>query len=129
MSGRTTDQERARHAWERIEVLKGEKERNADKAGKCGREARKLPVRILTAGLGPALLYVTNKDETGILAKALGEWMSRRFPPAGGQPVELLERIVKGDGTFLKLATGEALAWLQWFVRFAEAENLVGKED
>ena len=37
---------------------------------------------------------------------------------------DLLEQIVNGDSNFLRRATDETLAYLQWLNRFAEAEGL-----
>ena len=34
----------------------------------------------------------------------------------------LLIRVIKGDSDFLRYATAECLAYLQWLVRFTDAE-------
>jgi CRISPR-associated protein Cmr5 len=121
VSGRTLEQERARHAYLAVERAKklGDRERT-----EYGREAKKLPVRIVNSGLGAALLFLkAKKDRARALREALDDWISRRHAPAGTK--DLVHRIQEGDSRFLRLATAESLAYLQWLVRFAEAENLV----
>lgn len=124
MSGadlQTLDQRRAAHAWEKVEAL-GEKV-----GGDYAREAKRLPVRALTSGLGHAIAFLRAKskdaDAKERLAGDLSEWVLDRRDLPGRPPGVgcLMEAITKGDAAFLQLATDEALAWLQWLTRFAEA--------
>ncbi|HQU45167.1 MAG TPA: type III-B CRISPR module-associated protein Cmr5, partial [Pirellulales bacterium] len=82
------------------------------------------PTRIMAAGLGQALAFLKAKDYAPGLLVELTDWVKQRIPPREGEPVELIERIVKGESDFLRRATDEVLAYLVWLNRFAEAEGL-----
>lgn len=132
---RTLGQIRAQKAWDTVE--KATRLGDNDKED-FGREAKKLPTRIITAGLGHALAFVKAKGKTGpgkaLLYRSVSEMIAERIPPRseGGkkkEPSDLLERIVRGDAVFLRRATAETLEYLQWVARFAEARGLTGSED
>ncbi|MBB4266677.1 type III-B CRISPR module-associated protein Cmr5 [Roseospira visakhapatnamensis] len=106
-----------------------------------GGQAKKLPMRIRAAGLGQALAFVRAKAKPGteqkvnpgliLLLERLGGWVLPRLDPATAAPVSddaLLRAILDNDATFLRRATLEAMAWLEWVNRFAEAEDL-GDDD
>lgn len=123
----TLDQRRAAHAWKAITDLKSED------AAEYGREAKKLPVRIQTAGLGQALAFLCAKakDRKPSLKKLhedLGDWVIKKRPIRATDPQSLLLSVVHGDADFFRRATDEALAYLQWLNRFAEAEGIAGEE-
>jgi CRISPR-associated protein Cmr5 len=124
VSTRTLDQQRAQHAWKQVEKARALDDR---KRKDFGREAKKLPVRIINSGLGAALLFLWAKDDRAPgLREALKEWLHERIKPAGtAAPKDVLERIREGDARFLRLATAESLAYLQWLVRLAEGAKLV----
>jgi len=117
----TLEQRRARHAWD---VVQRAKSNQSQDPKKFGGQAKKLPTRIMAAGLGQALAFLNAKGYAPGLLAELNEWIAQRMPPAQGVPRDLLERIVKGDSDFLRRATDEVLAWLVWLNRFAEAEGL-----
>lgn len=80
---------------------------NGDAAAReCGREAEKLPARILACGLGRALAFLAaraKKDKKPAL-KALEEGIAKhvaaRIRPREGEPKgSLLERVVNSCGT------------------------------
>jgi|HubBroStandDraft_1064217.scaffolds.fasta_scaffold361139_2 CRISPR-associated protein Cmr5 len=128
----TLDQRRARHAWERVEEQdRGEKER----AKEYAREARKLPTRIMASGLGQALvfLHAKAKDKKRGLAsllKDLTDWViGQRLGERAKVKESLLESVVQGDSAFLRRATDETLAYLQWLNRFAEGKGLTDGEE
>jgi CRISPR-associated protein Cmr5 len=125
----TLDQSRASHAWDAVQRAKtkqGHHQKQEPK--KFGGQAKKLPTRIMAAGLGQALAFLKAKDYApGILAE-LSEWIGLRVPPKQGEAKDLLERIVKGNSDFLRRATDEVLAYLVWLNRFAEAEELMDEE-
>jgi CRISPR-associated protein Cmr5 len=126
----TLDQRRAAHAWEVVQRAKQKQgHHNKQDPKKFGGQAKKLPTRIMAAGLGQALAFLKAKDYAPGLLVELAEWMNQRIPPNQGQPTELLERIIKGDSDFLRRATDEVLAYLVWLNRFAEAEGLTEGED
>lgn len=121
----TLEQRRALHAWERVAAVKRAKGPRADtQAQEYGREAKRLPVRILTSGLGHALAFLEARHRAVPLLRDLDDWVltQRRLPGAPDGVRRLTEAIVKGDSDLLQLATDEALAYLQWLARFAEAE-------
>jgi CRISPR-associated protein Cmr5 len=123
MNAPTLDQRRAQHAWGVVQAVgqRPEAERK-----EFGREAKKLPVRILNSGLGPALLFLEAKNgRAPALRAALRDWLHERIRPRSGPAQEVVARVRTGDARFLRLATAESLAYLQWLVRFAEAARLV----
>lgn len=114
--GKTRDQRRASDAWAAIESI-----RKHDKCGDIVRAAKKLPIRIHTAGLGHAVQFVKAKERkakerTETLVSLLSRWV------LDGRGDDLPKAIREGDADSLRRQTAEALAWLQWFNRFAEAE-------
>ena len=125
----TPDQRRANHAWNAIVSLRPY---DAGAKGYAG-EAKKLPIRIITAGLGQALAFILAKQERKPKLKQLHEdltnWVISQRPMSGAKdPQSLLQSIIAGDADFLRQATGESLAYLSWLNRFAEAEGLKDDE-
>ena len=125
--GPTLDQRRARHAWDAvasIKSLRGDLQKN------YRLEAKRLPVRILTAGLGHALAFVRAKGRSGAgtkLLRHIADWVldKRNRPDSTADAPEdgaLIMNIIKGNGTDLQLHTQETLAYLEWLIRFVEAE-------
>jgi len=126
----TLDQRRACHAWSAIEdagKLKGTAK--AD----YGREAKRLPMRIRTSGLGQATTFLKAKadsndanDHRSLLLRDLDDWLLNerglgavtRDARSGG----VIGLVVNGDARLVRRATEEALLYLQWLSRFAEAE-------
>lgn len=126
----TLDQRRAKHAWEVVQRAKHKQGAHQQQdPKKLGGQARKLPTRIMTAGLGQALAFLKAKGYAPGLLAELTEWVKQRIPPKQGEPVDLLERIIKGNSDFLRRATDETLAYLVWLNRFAEAEGLTEGEE
>ncbi len=126
----TTDQRRAAHAWQAVQAAKQKQWPHKDQdPKKFGGQARKMPVRIMASGLGQALAFLKAKGYAPGLLIELGDWVldkrnhpeSRKEKPSD---TALLEAILNGDADFLRWATDETLAYLQWLIRFAEAEGL-----
>lgn len=129
MSGATLDQKRAKHAWEKVTSFRKSDGKYGEDAKEYAREAKKLPMRIIAAGLGPALAFVLAKakDKKPNIKKIhehITDWVLRKYPIKAKKPESLLESIIGGDSDFLRRATDESLAYLQWLNRFAEAEGL-----
>lgn len=89
-----------------------------------GSLARKVPSLILTNGLGQTLAFLKAKgknnpsDEHEVLYQHITEWLKQQLKLNG----DLLEWIVNSaNSQQYRLATMEALAFLQWLKRFAEA--------
>jgi CRISPR-associated protein Cmr5 len=116
---RTPDQRRAAHAWGVVERAAGLPEAQKKQ---FGTQAKKLPTRILAAGLGQALAFLEAKDYAPLLREALADWVHERRPAAGER--RLVVRVIQGDADFLRYTTAECLAYLQWLVRFADAQGL-----
>ncbi len=128
--GPTLDQRRAVHAWEMVQRAKQKQGfHQGQDPKKFGSQAKKLPTRIMAAGLGQALAFLKAKKYAPGLLAELTEWMGVRLPNKQGEAKDLLERIVKGDSDFLRRATDEVLAYLVWLNRFAEAEGLTEGEE
>ena len=125
-AGPTLDQRRAHHAWEAVQRAKAGKR---DDAKKFGSQAKRLPMRIMAAGLGHALAFLRAKGYSPQLLTEIADWVlhKRRSPDARGEAPKdnaLIDAIVQGDADLLRRATDETLAYLQWLTRFAEAEGL-----
>jgi CRISPR-associated protein Cmr5 len=138
---KTTQQRRAEHAWKAIEEVlqkyplqtRDGKDVPDDNAKVYGRLVRDLPTRILASGLGQALAFRWAKrdKQTEALLQHLGDWLLDKRQNIGStkpvpQPQELLRKLVAkdSDAMFLRLATEEAIAYLNWLKRFAEAHGL-----
>ncbi len=130
----TLDQRRAKHAWEAVQQATKLKEKKD-----YGGHAKKLPTRIRAAGLGQALAFLlskagdprakNHKAHLGQLHKDLTEWIIKERGLKANRPDSLLESIIEGDSDFLRLATDEAMNYLQWLNRFAEADGLTDGEN
>jgi len=86
-----------------------------------------LPAQIVGSGLGPALSFLLAKGKTTHLLQALSDWVLDKHPnPTSTRPAPaadaLLQQFKEADTVFLRRATSETLAYLQWLKRFAEAE-------
>ncbi|MFO0649316.1 MAG: type III-B CRISPR module-associated protein Cmr5 [Polyangiales bacterium] len=122
MSGvMTWDQRRASHAWKQVQVLAASFKGKDKERKQFASELRRLPVRVMNAGLVPAILFLQSKKKATEVVTVLDDWMKQRFP---GGAATLRERALL-DATQLRMHTAETLAYLQWLVRFAEAEGLL----
>jgi CRISPR-associated protein Cmr5 len=115
----TLDQKRARHAWDVIQRVQGLDE---GPRREFGTQLKKLPARIMAAGLGQALAFLEAKGKTQALLDALADWIHQRREARGER--RLVVRVIEGDADFLRFATAECLAYLQWLVRFGDAHKL-----
>ena len=124
----TLDQRRAKHAMQVVDEAK--KQLKLDEAKKFGGQARKMPTRIVASGLGQALAFLKAKGYAPKLLIAVGDWVLNRptdgFATNRKKPAddELLKAVILGTSDFLRQATDEALAYLQWLNRFCEANDL-----
>ena len=128
------DQERAKHAWEAVIRFRLPNGGYGADAKEYATEAKKLPMRIMSAGLGSALAFVSAKAKKKkkhliSLNDDLTDWVIKERKIAARNPKSLLESIIYGQSDFLRQATEETLAYLQWLNRFAEAEGLTDEEN
>ena len=126
LSRQTLDQRRAKHAWEAVQKAK-----KSNDPKKFGGQARKLPMRIKASGLGNAIAFINAKGYAPELLEAISDWVLYQRQNRQSQKksekqniCNLLCEITKGTADFLRWATDETLAYLQWINRFAEAEGL-----
>jgi CRISPR-associated protein Cmr5 len=134
----TLDQRRAHHAYHAVQSALRQSGKNRDAARRFGGQARKLPTRIMASGLGQALAFLKAKNYAPYLLVALGDWVLEKRGKGAGLPKPpeapdekgavkddaLLLAIITGTSDLLRRATDEALAYLLWLNRFAEAEGL-----
>ena len=115
---RTLEQQRAREAWKCIERAKKE-----NWAGDYRTIVTKAPSLILTNGVGQTLAYLRSKSDRphfNRLYEDLSAWLINRTGIKDGR--DLLEWVVNvASSQEYRRATTEALAFLQWMKRFAEA--------
>ena len=131
----TLDQRRAQHAWQAVENARALKD---SEKKDFAREAKRLPVRIKTAGLGQSLAFLAAKsaktgDARNQLLVKLGDWLliQRKLASVTDGEIDqnsLVKAIINGDADLLRRATEEALSYLQWLTRFSEAEFGTGEE-
>jgi len=124
---RTIEQERANYAWQCVNEVKDE-----SFAGDYRTIAVKTPSLILTNGLGQTLAFLKAKgkgdpsDEHEVLYQHMSNWLKQQLKLND----DLLRWIVsKATSQQYRLATMEALAFLQWLKRFAEAILPKGGEE
>ena len=129
----TLEQRRAHDAWNAVQRIK-----SAQTAESYRREAKRLPVRIATAGLGHAIAFANAKRASNkCVADDVAKWVltnlktgSRTFKDdrsLENATVSLMKQIVESDADWLRRSTEESLAYLRWLSRFAEAE--IASED
>jgi len=128
----TTEQERARSAWEHVEDVAAKSYKK-----EYGSQARGLPAMIQTNGLGQTLAFLKAKSKNEENAyKALYGHLSRwgfgrltgdntaKTPSHSSRTTnDLLEWLINSDSATYRRATTEALAYALWLRRFAEAKG------
>jgi CRISPR-associated protein Cmr5 len=115
---RSLEQKRAAQAWDCVTPVK-----NKNYKKDYLSLARSAPADIQANGLGQTLAFwrAKKKDEHNDLYQHVATWVKTqvRFT----QPSDLLEWIMKQASTDeYRRATTEAIAFLSWVKRFAEAE-------
>jgi CRISPR-associated protein Cmr5 len=124
-SQRTLQQKRAESAWTDIESVKThELQKN------YGSLVRGFPAMIQTDGLGPALAFLKAKSSKNPqhleLNRHISEWVLERMGITNQG--DLLTWVMKQSTEKYRQAAVEALAYLMWLKRFAEAAGW-GDED
>jgi CRISPR-associated protein Cmr5 len=117
----TIEQARARHALDRVRAVKKD-------PGKYGSYVKQLPASILMSGLGQAVATLQaaargkQEDAHRTLYKDLEAWLCTECPDAPYQGKRsLIDAIVDGDQAAYVRAQAEALHWLEWLKKFAQA--------
>jgi CRISPR-associated protein Cmr5 len=139
---------RAKHAWDAVqeakvrtaaqcrEELKGkgrvssaEDLENAERElfeKKFADPAKKMPARIRASGLGQTVAFMRAK-EGGEVLKVVTDWCHRTGIITQATEDALMIQFKDGDAAQLRQLTGEALAYLEWLVRFADAARKDGR--
>jgi len=118
---RTLEQQRAAYAWACVEAV-----RRTDFASEYGQLARQVASLVQMHGLGQTLAFLASKakdqqNEHRQLARDLSRWVGKQL--TGQEQNDLRGWIAQTAGVAeYRRATLEALAFLTWLKRFAEAE-------
>ncbi len=119
------EQARAKEAWELVDkrVVKI-RAADAKQAREYAQLAQNAPTLIQTNGLGQTLAFWKAKGKAQ--HKALGEdvtkWLRQQLTIPADQRDVLVYLLQPNNATRYRRATLEALAFLRWLKRFAEAE-------
>lgn len=112
----TRDQERATAAWDATPAEPSEEYVSL---------VRGAGASIMTMGLGQTLAFyqAKGKDHHRQLADALAAWLLEDAAPdeTGATGTDLMTAIRENDSAWYRRQTTEALAYLTWLKRFAEA--------
>jgi CRISPR-associated protein Cmr5 len=118
---RTLEQQRAAYAWQCVEAV-----RRTDFASEYGQLARQVASLVQMHGLGQTLAFLAAKakdkqNEHQQLALDLSRWVGKQL--TGQEQNDLRGWIAQTASVAeYRRATLEALAFLTWLKRFAEAE-------
>jgi CRISPR-associated protein Cmr5 len=118
---RILEQQRAAFAWQCVQAVQ-----RTDFASEYGQLAREAASLVQMHGLGQTLAFLASKakdqqNEHRQLARDLSRWVSQQL--LGTPRDDLREWIVlQASVAEYRRATLEALAFLAWLKRFAEAE-------
>jgi CRISPR-associated protein Cmr5 len=128
MTMQTLEQKRAKHALERIKALQ------KDEPGNYLSYVNALPAAILMNGLGQALATERAASDAAhhLLARHVSEWLlspeaDTRYAASASDEARLdaaqrlLGRIVVGDQDAYLWAQTEAIAYVAWLKKFANA--------
>ena len=117
----TLDQQRANSAWQNVSAVKDRGDEKFEK--KYSSLVKKAPMYILTNGLGQTLAFLKAKgkgkadNEHEVLYLHLSGWVGCQM----SIKTSLLDWLLTQDSATYRRATAEALAYLNWLKRFAEA--------
>lgn len=115
-----SSQKEAQDALKRLQTETG----SENFKGKYGTLARKAPSLITSMGLGQTLAFLRAKgknvgwDEHTILGRHISSWVVGQLGKSG----DLLDIVRQESSEVYRQATSEAIAFLVWLKRFAEAE-------
>lgn len=116
---RSLEQERAEHAWNAVQSAKRALK---DKGKELRSLARSAPASIQSNGLGQTLAFWKAKKEPhhSALYDALSDWLKKQLGVQSGDLVEWIA--TTATSLQYRHATAEAMAYLNWYKRFAEAD-------
>ena len=130
MTEQTLDQRRAADALEKIQALE---EAGAGTYGNYKSYVKALPANILMSGLGQAAATVRSRNRAGYrqLYEHLSGWLcgDDENAPYRNYSGGLIQAIVDHDQDHYIRAQAEAMAYLEWLRKFAEAFLEGGEEE
>ncbi|MCC6367837.1 MAG: type III-B CRISPR module-associated protein Cmr5 [Bryobacterales bacterium] len=118
MALKTLAQQRAQHAWDAVQ----QSLKRPDFEKRFADPAKKMPARIRASGLGQTVAFMRAK-EGGDVLKAVADWCHQRGVAKDSSEDALLIQFKESNAADLRYLTAEALAYLEWLVRFADAER------
>jgi CRISPR-associated protein Cmr5 len=120
---RSLEQERAAAAWNCVETVKnGKNDKGKSFAKEYGQLAKSAPADIQSNGLGQTLAFwrAKGKEEHKAIYAHVTGWVNKQMNVTQS---DLLTWVMSQASTDqYRQATAEAMAFLQWLKRFAEAE-------
>jgi CRISPR-associated protein Cmr5 len=121
----TLDQRRAEQALKDVKQIEGAGNDALKK--KYAALARKTPANLQSSGLGQSMAFLRSKagqkregNEHWLLYQHVSRWVMNEMKQPG-KADQLLEWVVGQDSPIYRQATAEAMAYLNWLKRFAEA--------
>jgi CRISPR-associated protein Cmr5 len=117
------DQRRAERAYENVTAI--DEQPNDKLKSRYSALARKVPAMIQTNGLGQALAFLRAKagrnkeSEHWLIYGHISAWVMKQLNQ--DEAGSLLEWVVQNDSPTYRRATNEAMAFLNWLKRWAEA--------
>ncbi len=116
----TLQQERAASAYQAV---------RAAKSNDYGSLVRRLPALIQQDGLAQALVFLKAKGEKHHqdAYNHISQWVMAKIAPNPER--DLLDWLMSTDSGDYRRATAEALAYLNWLKRFAEAEGIGNEQE
>ena len=118
---RRLEQKRAEQAWRCIQDINNRKN---DFWAEYRGTVKKVPSLILTNGLGQTLAYLKSKGGVeGEIYNHLQEWLCNGWVITwwNGKGAELIDRLMRKSSNKYRMVTREALLFLTWLKRFADA--------
>lgn len=118
MPPKTIEQQRAKFAFDKICEVIREKSKGDYKS-----LVRGFSSMILQNGLGQALAFLKAKGKQHHIAlyNHINLWLKQKFAP-NENDFDILTKIMQEDSIKYRLYTKEALSFLVWLKKFAEAE-------
>ena len=125
----TLQQQRAKHALVYVKEAKQKYQENKELEEKFVATAKDIPASIRINGLGQAMASLqaqaksNQEDPLLSIFNALQGWLCRDKPEAPYRSTfpDLMRSIVEGDRASYLFAQAEALAYLEWYKKFAVA--------
>jgi len=105
----------------------GEKESKKQKEYKS--YVKKIPMMVLTNGLGATFAFVyskKNKEAYGLIYTQVDEWLKKDYKQNNND--ELVKWIIDQDSQSYRAVTNEVLALFNWLKRFADG-MIEGEEE